>query len=76
MTTTLDTATCSNMLQLYLDAEAKILQGQQHRFGDRMLTMANLAEVQAGIKDWNARLEVATLSASGRRRSVNATPTF
>lgn len=76
MTTKLDTATCSNMLQLYLDAEAKILQGQQHRFGDRMLTMANLAEVQAGIKDWNARLELATQTDAGRRRSVNVTPTY
>lgn len=76
MTATLDAATCGTMLQLYLDAEAKILQGQQVRMGERMLTMANLAEVQAGVKDWNARLEVATQAAAGTRRSVTVSPTF
>lgn len=76
MTATLDATTCGQMLQLYLDAEAKILQGQQVRMGERMLTMANLAEVQAGVQTWNSRLEIATQTAAGTRRSVTVSPTF
>lgn len=76
MTTAFDATTCSTMLQLYIDAEAKILLGQQVKMGDRILTMANLAEVQAGVKDWQARSEIATQAAAGTRRSVNVTPIF
>ena len=36
-------------LQLYLDAEAKILGGQMVQFGERRLQMADLAEVRKNI---------------------------
>ncbi len=42
-------------LALYVAAEAKILAGQSYRIGDRELTRADLADVQAGIATWDAR---------------------
>lgn len=39
-------ATNADLLQLYIDAEARILSGQSVRFGERMLTMPDLAEVR------------------------------
>ena len=49
--------TATDMLQKYIDAETAILQGQTVRFstgsGDRLLTRANLAEVQAGRREWS-----------------------
>ena len=50
-------ATASEMLQLYLDAEASVLKGQSVRMGDRMLTKADLAQIQAGRKEWQARVD-------------------
>lgn len=38
-------------LQLYLDAEARILAGQTVRFGDRELRRADLAEVRKAIAE-------------------------
>lgn len=54
--------------QRYLDAETKILQGQIVRFGDRMLTMADLDLVQRGLKE--AAREVATIKNRGRGYSL------
>lgn len=42
-------STNSDRLQLYLDAERKILAGQTVRFGDRLITYAELGDVQAQI---------------------------
>ena len=39
--------TTAELLQSYVDAEAKILSGQVVRFGERQLTMPDLAEVRA-----------------------------
>lgn len=40
----------------YLQAELDILQhGKSSAIGDRTLTMADLAEVRAGRKEWEAR---------------------
>ena len=38
--------TNAQLLQLYIDAEVRILSGQSQRMGDRWLTMADLAEVR------------------------------
>ena len=38
--------TNAELLQLYIDAEARILKGQSVRFGDRQLAMPELAEVR------------------------------
>ena len=39
-------------LQLYLDAEVKILTGQSYQIGDRQLTRADLSEVRKAIEYW------------------------
>lgn len=46
-----------DMYNKYLDAEIKILDGQSVRFGDRVLTRANLAEVQKGRAEWQRKLK-------------------
>lgn len=54
-------------LQLYVEAEEKILQGQSYTIGNRTLTRANLPEVRAAIDDLLA--QGATLDGvSGRAR--------
>jgi hypothetical protein len=47
----------SELLDLYLAAEAKILAGQSTRMGDRMLTMADLAAVQAERRALERRVQ-------------------
>lgn len=47
-------STATVMLQRYLDAEASVLKGLSVRMGDRTLTKANLNEIQAGRKEWQA----------------------
>lgn len=41
--------TTQQRLDLYLDAEAKILGGQEVRFGDRTLRYADLREIRSTI---------------------------
>lgn len=48
-------STATIMLGLYLDAETKILGGQSVRFGERVLTRADLAEVRAGRAEWERK---------------------
>lgn len=43
------------MLAKYLAAEAAILGGQKYRWGDRELTRADLAQVQAGRREWERK---------------------
>lgn len=49
--------TAAERLALYLEAEAKILRGQEVRMGDRSLKMADLVEVRKAITE--LRREVA-----------------
>ena len=51
-------------LQLYLDAEQKILQGQSYSIGDRQLTRADLQKIQTVINQLSAELNN---DSSGRR---------
>jgi hypothetical protein len=44
-------------LQEYLNAESAVLSGQSCTINGRMLTMANLAEIQKGIEIWNRRAQ-------------------
>jgi hypothetical protein len=53
-------------LQLYLDAETKILGGQIVRMGDRQLQRADLAEVRATIERLQAAVAREQASAAGR----------
>lgn len=50
-------ATAQEMLQHYLDAEVAVLKGQRFRQGDRELTRADLEEIRAGRREWQARAD-------------------
>lgn len=65
-------ATAQEMLAFYTDAEIAVLKGQRVRFGERDLTRADLAEIRAGRREWQLRVD-----AEGRRgRSGWATADF
>jgi hypothetical protein len=61
-------------LGAYLAAEAKVLTGQAYEINGRRMTRANLAEIQAGIQTWDARVKTLSSAASGRRRAVTVSP--
>lgn len=55
----------TDMRDAYIAAELAILKGQSYRFGDRILTLANLQEIRAGRREWEQRASVeARLAAS------------
>lgn len=55
----------SDLLALYLEAEAKILKGQSATIGDRSLTRANLAEVRRERANLERRVQAESNQASG-----------
>lgn len=61
-------------LDAYLAAEAKILKGQKVELDGRVLTRANLADVQIGITTWDARVKQLAGQASGRGRMRTVRP--
>lgn len=67
--------TAQAQLDAYLAAETAVLSGQDYTIGNRRLTRANLATIQAGIQTWNHRVQ--DLTARQRRgRHVVPAPTF
>ena len=44
-------------LELYYEAERKVLRGQSYTIGNRQLTRANLAEIRKAIKELESELE-------------------
>ena len=58
-------STATDMLQKYLDAEAAILSGQSVRFGERMLTRADLDMVQKGRAEWERKVGAENRIAAG-----------
>lgn len=56
----------TDMLQLYTDAEAKVLAGQSVAWGDRTLTRANLAEIRAGRAEWQRAVTAESARNAGR----------
>jgi hypothetical protein len=56
-------------LNAYLAAEKAVLSGQRYEIAGRMLQRANLAEIQAGIDTWDARVKRLSLRAAGYSRS-------
>ncbi len=44
-------------LEIYYEAERKVLRGQSYTLGNRQLTRANLSEIQKAIKDLENELE-------------------
>ena len=62
-------------LDQYLDAEQKILLGQESAIDGDRLTLANLEIVQAGIKIWDGRVkELSPASSGGGIRMVEIIP--
>lgn len=59
-------------LSEYLEAEEKILAGQAFSRNGKMMTMADLATVQAGVATWEARVQ--RLSRSGRMQVMEVIP--
>lgn len=49
--------TATDMLAQYLAAESALLQGQEIRFGTRILKRADLAEIRTGRKEWEQRVQ-------------------
>lgn len=49
-------ATAQEMYDKYLAAEMAVLEGQSVRFGERMLTRADLVEIRAGRNEWARKL--------------------
>lgn len=58
-------STASDLLAKYLVVEAAILEGQSYRMGERMLTRADLAAVQAERKNLERRVSAESNTASG-----------
>lgn len=56
--------TPQEMLELYQQAEAELLEGKTISFQGRTLTHENLAEIRAGRMEW----EIRVMQAQGRRR--------
>lgn len=61
-------------LALYLEAEAAVLAKQSYSIGGRSLSLANLAEIQQGIKLWNDRAVSLAATVGGRGRSRTIVP--
>lgn len=58
-----------NRLEMYLEAERKILSGQEYEIGNRRLRRADLKEVRAAIEDLADEIEMLE-SPQGRRKAV------
>ncbi len=61
------------MLDFYMRAEASVLQGQSIRYGERLLTRADLAEIRKGRQEWQSVVDGQT---AGPRRARFAVADF
>ena len=59
-------------LELYYEAERKVLRGQSYTLGNRQLTRANLAEIRRAIKE----LEDELTQMTGRSRGFSKRVVF
>ena len=57
-------------LQMYREAERKILQGVEYQIGDRRLRRPDLSAVRAAIKDLEDEIALLEDSKRGIRRAV------
>jgi len=55
----------TDMLALYIQAESAVLSGQEFTLGDRRLRRADLVEIRAGRKEWQAAVNAEAARASG-----------
>jgi len=49
-------STATDMLAAYIAAETAVLSGAEYRLGDRMLKKADLEFIQAGRREWQAKV--------------------
>ena len=56
----------TDMLAQYLAAEAAILKGQAHTWGDKSLTRADLATIRKGRQEWQAIVAAEQAAAAGQ----------
>jgi hypothetical protein len=61
----------SERLQRYLDAETAILEGQRVKFGERELTLADLAEVRTAIEQLQRAVANETAGSGGGLKAVS-----
>jgi hypothetical protein len=54
-------------LQQYLDAEEKVLLGQEYTIGNRTLRRADLAEIREGVTYWNGKVNELSSGGAGVR---------
>lgn len=59
--------TAQEMLDLYLQAELAVLNGQSFRMGERQLTRANLVEIQNGRREWQTVVDRQVTARRGTR---------
>lgn len=71
---TLETA--KKHLDMWLEAEAAVANGQSYSIGSRTLTRANLSEIRSTIDYWNNKVaELENISNNrGRNRIIRAVP--
>ena len=50
-------ATAQEMVEFDTTAEQRVLQGQRVRHGERDLTLADLEQIRAGRREWQARVD-------------------
>ncbi len=56
----------TEMLAAYIAAETAVLLGQSVQFGQRQVTLADLAEIRAGRAEWQQRVNAETAASTGR----------
>lgn len=72
----LTVALAQAQLDLYLEAERKVLSNQSYSLLGRTLTRANLAEIQDGIDLWDRRIKDLAAKESGRGRTRIVSPSW
>ena len=65
-------AVITERLELYYEAERKVLRGQSYTLGNRQLTRANLAEIREAIRELENELE----QMAGRSRGFSKRVVF
>jgi hypothetical protein len=69
----------TDTLAQYQAAEAAVLKGLSYRIGDLQLTRADLAQIQAGRREWERRVSDEAAAAAqplGRGRSLGSVANF
>ena len=61
-------------LELYYDAEERILEGQAYSIGSRSLTRANLAEVKKEITNLEAKINALETRGTTKRKVARIIP--